>query len=259
MAELEMGDAASKVKSGMFPSEKQLLSKLSQVIRRRIDRLGASSLLRAPLPRPVIYIDLGLHRTAVQIQLVREWFGHLRNLTIYGFEANPDYHADAEALFSGDSRVKIINAAVVGPDHTSERVTLNIGGKLNGLGDSLFKKHDRHTSAIEVAAIRLSEFMRREGIDRSDAAVIIRMNIEGAELHVLRDLNQAGLISRIDGWYGLWNDCSKIDPVLGHELEKLKSTASIENVSFNDRDSRGKYARLKEALIRYDIETMIGS
>ena len=242
----------------MFPSETLVLSKFAQVARRRIDRTGILSLLRARPARSVVYLDLGLHRSATQVQRMSSWFAGLRNLAIYGFEANPEYHADAEALFKKDGRVKIIHAAVVGPDHVGETITLNVGGKLEGLGDSLFKKHDRHTSTIEVPAVRLSDFIRREGIDKSDAAVIIRMNIEGAELYVLRDLVDAALASRIDGWYGLWNDCGKIDRALGQELDALKVSAGIENVSFNDRDSNDKYVRLKEALIRYDIQTMIG-
>lgn len=229
---------------GFFRQERELLSSFAWAIRHRARRAG--------LPRKVIWLDLGLHRDALQVQRVLRW---LPDVTVYGFEANPEYLAQCQRLFAGDARVHLINAAVVGPDHRNSTVPLHIGGILDGLGDSIYRKDSRHDSMIDVPAIRLSNFIRQEGIDTADACIALRMNIEGAELDVLRDLIEGGFAGRIDGWFGRWNDVGRVDRRRKDELNRLKQAARIENVSFNDRDSTGKYRVLRECLIRYEVMT----
>ncbi len=67
---------------------------------------------------------------------------------------------------------------------------------------------------IEVPALRLSRFISQNEAISPDAIVTLRMNIEGAETFVIEDLRDAGLIGRIDGFYGMWDDLYKIDPAL---------------------------------------------
>lgn len=235
----------------MLTREISVLDSLLRAVRRRV--AARASPFNANLSGRLIYLDLGLHRAAIQIRRMRTWFGDKLELAIYGFEANPEYFNDCRSAFAGDPRIHLVNAAVVGPDHQGDSVSLHIGGRLGGLGDSIYRKQGRHARMISVPALRLSEFLR--SIDRRDAKVLLRMNIEGAELDVLRDLAENNMLDQIDGWFGLWNDAEKIDPRLGSELAAIKASARIENVSFNDRDSRGRYAWLKEAIIRYEIAT----
>lgn len=203
----------------------------------------------------VIFIDLGLHKEALQTSKMLEWFGRGQGLIVYGFEANPVYFECASRLFENRPNVELINAAVVGPDHIGATVDLFLDGSA-GLGDSLFAKRGSGLT-VKVPAIKLSEFIKARRLDQAGKPIILRMNIEGAELFVLQDLIDAGMTSVVSGWYGLWNDCAKIDPKLDRDLQQAKVASGIENFTFNDRDSRGRYARFREAVIRYDLATSI--
>ena len=225
----------------MFKHARSFFSLLAHVVRRNRGRMARRC-------RPFVYFDIGLHRDARQLQIVLNWFGN--DVLAYGFEANPDYFADCARQFGSDPRLTLINTAVVGPDHIGDTVTLHLDGK-KGLGDSLFPQRGDGRS-VEVPAVKLSDFIQRQGIDPT-TPIILRMNIEGGELFVLRDLAQAELISRVSGWYGRWDDCAKISYEMDAELRQLVAENKIDHLSFNDRDSRGLYGRINEALIRYDM------
>ena len=84
--------------------------------------------------------------------------------------------------------------------------------------------------------------------------VILRMNIEGAEQFVIQDLLDSGLTASVDGYYGMWDDVSKIDPKADRRFRRLLRANGITNVTFNDRDLP---YRLRRFAIRTDIETSI--
>lgn len=224
--------------------------------RRRAQKAGIASVLRFSPPRntPVIYLDLGLHRAALQVRLMLAWFGPVCDLKVYAFEANPDYFRAASELLEGETRVTIVNAAVVGPDHHGGTVSLYLDGR-GGLGDSIYS--ERGETSIEVPAIRLSDYIRNTAIEVTKKIAIVRMNIEGAELPVLKDLLSTSMAPHIDGWFGKWNDSAKISPAFGIELEKLKTANGIKNIAFNDSDSKALYWGLREALIRYELVTVM--
>jgi len=66
--------------------------------------------------------------------------------------------------------------------------------------------------------------------------VILRMNIEGAEQFVIQDLIDAGLHRSIDGYYGMWDDLSKVDPSAAKTFRRLLRDNGISTITFNDRD-----------------------
>jgi FkbM family methyltransferase len=228
----------------------------SVAVRRRIRKAGLFSVFSRPTPAGLIFIDLGLHKQACQTRKVLEWFGPSIKVEVYAFEANPTYFECSRRIFANEPRVEVINAAVVGPSHAGSSVELYLDGA-SGLGDSLFPKHNSRPAAVTVPAVRLSRFIKDRRLDEARAPILIRMNIEGAELLVLQDLIEAGLVQLISGWYGRWNDCAKIDPAMDAELQRTKSAFGIENFTFNDRDSRGRYATLREAIIRYDLKSSL--
>ena len=84
--------------------------------------------------------------------------------------------------------------------------------------------------------------------------VIVRMNIEGAELAVIEDLVAAGLDGRIDGWYGLWDDVGRIDARVEARFARLLDERDISPLTFNGRDVG--YA-LRRLAIRIDLATSI--
>ncbi len=216
-----------------------------------VHRLGPRAVVRPPrLPERVLYLDCGVHRDGQQIQATARWFG--RRLHIIAFEANPKHYAAATKSLAGIAHLDLRNEALVGHRFSDPVVRLYMAGG-NGTGDSLFS--ERGETYEEVRASHLSEILQEEPIADS-APILIRMNIEGAEIFVIEDLVQADMADRIAGFYGMWDDLSKIDYVRDAAFRKLLHDKGIATVTFNDRDMGH---RLREWSIRYDMVTSMGS
>ncbi|HEY4942350.1 MAG TPA: FkbM family methyltransferase [Rhizomicrobium sp.] len=222
---------------------------------RRARRLGITQLgTLKPLDRRIVYLDLGLHKQAVQIALVLDWFADWPNFAVYGFEAHPDYVELCRSRFANDSRVQLFNLALVGPGHEGETATLHVS-EGSGKGSSLFAARGRRT--ITVPAKRLSGFLKENGIVSAGDVVLLRMNIEGAETYVIDDLVDAGMAGLIDGYYGMWDDLFKIDPELDDGFRQRLRRAHVHSFPFNDRDSSGLAGPRRRNIIRYDLITSI--
>jgi FkbM family methyltransferase len=221
--------------------------------RARIAGLGRLGKLETP-QRKIVYIDAGLHRSSAQIASMLEWFVLSTSLRVYGIEAHPRYVRECRHRFAGERRVKLFNYALVGPDHEGDTATLYLDGK-KGLGNSLFAS--RGEESIEVPAIRLSRLIREHDIASPGDIVLLRMNIEGAEMGVIEDLAEAGMVDLFDGFYGMWDDLYKIDPALDAKFCALLRREKIRNLTFNDRDASPIAGPKRKDIIRYDIETSI--
>jgi hypothetical protein len=226
----------------------------ARVLRRRMRRLGPRRLLHAGrLPATAVYLDCGLHKTGHQVRLVSEWFADRLDLTLVGIEASPVHYADACRALSDVPGADLRQLALVGPDHQEPTVRLfKARGRGKGKGDSLFAKRGREFD--DVPAERLSTILTREGMVRPGVPVVLRMNIEGAEWFVIEDLVQAGLADRICGYYGMWDDMSKIDRKRDARFRRLLAENGIHTIAFNDRDLPH---RLRTTAIRYDLTTSL--
>ncbi|HEX4860040.1 MAG TPA: FkbM family methyltransferase [Rhizomicrobium sp.] len=221
--------------------------------RARVAGLGRLGKIAVP-ERKIVYIDAGLHRNAAQIASMLEWFAPSANLRVYGIEAHPRYMRECRFRFGGERRVRLFNYALVGPDHAGDTATLYLDGN-KGLGNSLFAARGKET--IEVPAIRLSKLIREHEIAEPGDILILRMNIEGAEMQVIEDLAEAGMIGLFDGFYGMWDDLYKIDPALDGKFRALLKRERIKSFTFNDRDTSPIAGPKRREIIRYDIETSI--
>src|SRR5262249_54475517 len=148
----------------------------------------------------------------------------------------------------------LFNYALVGPEHQGNTATLRLDGKKR-LANSLFPVRGEET--ITVPAIRLSHLIRENDIASPGDIVILRMNIEGAEMQVIEDLVEAGMIGMFDGFYGMWDDLYKIDPGLDAKFRALLKREKIRTLTFNDRDTSSLAGPARKNVIRYDIETSI--
>ena len=189
-----------------------------KALSRRIASLGIGHVFASRIPPSsrLVYIDIGMHKHALQLRFVKTAFAGKLQLKTIGFEAHPDYFKQAIASAQSDKNDQLLNLAVVGPAQ-GKTVTLHLNGG-DGLGDSLIRA--KSSQSIEIPAIRLSEVLKSDGIDRSNEVVILRMNIEGAELYVLEDLLKNDLVSRIDGYYGYWDDPLKIGGDIASTFQK---------------------------------------
>jgi FkbM family methyltransferase len=221
----------------------------ARAIVRRARRLGPTMLVRSPrLPARVLYVDCGVHRDGQQIRAMTRWFGE--RVRIIGFEANPKHYEVARTALAGVAELDLRNEALVGPE-CSEPVVRLYMGRGDGKGDSLFSERGRGRYYEDVAACHLSEVLR----DVS-TPILVRMNIEGAEVFVIEDLVKAGMAHRIAGFYGMWDDLSKIDPARDVAFRRLLRDNRIAKVTFNDRDMGH---RLREWSIRYDMVTSMAA
>ncbi len=222
---------------------------------RRSRVAGPRHLGKIEIPnRKIVYIDVGLHRTGAQIASMLEWFTGSTSLRVYGIEAHPRYLRECRRHFAGERRVRLFNYALVGPDHRGDTAVLHLDGK-KGLGNSLFASRGEET--LEVPAIRLSRLIREHQMAEPGDIVLLRMNIEGAEMGVIEDLAEAGMLEMFDGFYGMWDDLYKIDPELDRKFRALLKREHVRNFTFNDRDATDLAGPKRKDIIRYDIETSI--
>lgn len=232
----------------IIPVDSFLLA--TRAILRRLHALKVGAVRRVPKDSAirVLYLDCGVHTEGKQIRLMHEWFAPLVNLQMIGFEASPRHFPEALRNLSDIPNLELRHVALVAPDHSEETIRLyRTGG--DGKGDSVFP--ERGTEYDEVAVARLSNVIR--GVE-SDVIVILRMNIEGAEWHVVEDLVAAGMRNRIGAFYGMWDDLSKIDWSRDDIFRDLLRRNGIRPLTFNDRDLAHP---LRRWAIRLDLDTSI--
>ncbi len=223
---------------------------------RRARALGYTALFGIPPhvgDAPVYYFDMGTHRQAAELDFAsRLLSAKCRNLSAFGFEANRDAWESASHALAGAPRVQIVHLAVGFEIPASGKLRLYHSPD-GGLGDSLYRRSE---SFEEVDVVRFSDWLRAQGVDPARSICLLRMNIEGAEYDVIRDLLEAGLADSIDGYFGMWDDVSKIDVAADRDFRGLLSKHGIEPFTFNGRDLESP-ARTR--CIAYELDTRLES
>lgn len=130
------------------------------------------------------YLDLGAH-LGYTIERVADECGN----KIHGFEPTPDSFAALTARFAASPKVRLWNAAL--SDRAGKaRIFLNANSQTNSLLDnaegnlSAFPKDTAHTGSTEIETISLDEWAR-DGLDSSQAPVVIKCDVQGAEVKVI--------------------------------------------------------------------------
>lgn len=230
---------------------------LASVLIRRLRVLGGRAFLRAPSHQRVLYIDCGTHVHGREVKRTARWLSRA-DLRILAFEANPAHHAEAAKNLRDVDGLDLRNVALVGPEYNAPDVRLFLDHE-DGRGDSLLGGRDSGTSVL-VPAVHLSDILRSESWPLDKTVVLLRMNIEGAERFVIEDLVGTHMDESIDGFYGMWDDLSKVDPVADKEFRRLLRSRRIRKVTFNDRDGDPRLrfvARIRCAAIRLDLDTSV--
>ena len=222
-----------------------------RVVIRRIVIQGVLRIRQINLiDRRFIYVDVGLHREAKQIRKISDWFGNDNDVTILGFEASSEHYLHArEAVKDCSSRIQLFNVALVGPDCLDKQVKLHKSEGL-GFGDSLFSERGDQFEIVE--AKRLSEFIDRR--EFRNVPIILRMNCEGAEYQILEDLRESGTLDRILGFFGKWDDLSKINLHLDKRFRIFLRKNRIKRVVFCDRDW---ILNIRLLAIKYEFVTIL--
>lgn len=219
------------------------------VLRRAGSRLRLAG-RHARVPVAVTYIDVGTHVAAKELLLMRQ---HVLprcadTFRCVGIEANPESFERVRERVGDDPNVSLVNAAVCRHVPAGGTVQLFLHG--DGHGDSL---HRTSGASMQVPAIRLSDIVRAEASDPG-RIIIVRMNVEGAEYEAILDLYENGLLDRVDAFYGMWDDLSKIDPKLDAEMTAFMRTHGVRTTTFNERDFVSGF---RVRVIAYDLRTSI--
>ena len=106
----------------------------------------------------------------------------------------------------------------------------------------------------EVPAVQFSSSAQVHGLDVETNICLLRMNIEGAEFDVITDLIDTGYSHCIDGYFGMWDDLSKIDRARDDDFRAVLSKHAISPMTFNARDF---LVGLRLHCIAYDVKTSV--
>lgn len=206
---------------------------------------------RIPPDTRITYLDIGTHTRAAELHwVVRRILPPLTdNFRAFGFEATSKSWAQARDRFPDDPRVTVIHQALCHQVPDGAQIDL-YGDADDDLGASMHKNSSRFVE--RVPAGRLSDFINSH--DLADDILLIRMNIEGAEFDVLRDLVDRGKVPQIDGFLGMWDDVGKIDPQRDREFRRFLHDNRIATFTFNGRDLRWSARR---AIVGFHLRSLI--
>lgn len=218
---------------------------------RRSSVLGVTKILAKARPGHdvrILYLDIGTHKEGAELALMTEAILPRMggDFEAFAFEANEESFRHINAKFFGKRHVSVFHKALSKAAQGTIRLYHDGRG---GTGDSLYRRSD---SFEDVETVRLSDWLRERHIVLEDWICLLRMNIEGAEYDVLQDLVENGLAADIDGYYGMWDDISKIDIQRDAEFRAFVSRNDIHSCTFNGRDVRW---RVRMKCIEYDMNT----
>ncbi len=200
----------------------------------------------------LLYLDLGTHKEGAELGLVIDQIlpPVASRVRAFGFEANAASFEQASAKFADHPDVRILHAALVEKIPKGGRVRLYTDDS-EGYEDSLYRKSDTYE---DVKALRLSDFLGEQISDGRKRIILLRMNIEGAEFDVIRDLVETGNSESIAGYFGMWDDLSKLSVQRDCEFRRFLRKHRITKITFNGRDLRFP-SRIR--CIAYEIHTAI--
>ena len=206
---------------------------------------------RVPAGTRVVYLDVGTHRAGAELRWMAERVlpACTSSFEAWGFEPSERSFTAASAAMAHIDEVSMVRAALV--HEVPAAGTVRLHTSRHSLRDSIHRVGDAYE---DVTAYRLSGWLDEQGIDLDATVCILRMNIEGAEYDVLRDLVETGLAGRIDGYYGMWDDLLKFDRKRDREFRRFLRRHDIVSLAFNGRDMDWG---MRKRLIRYDVHTSL--
>lgn len=226
-----------------------------RAIATRVSLMGLSKIFhkaRVPDDISILYLDIGTHKEGAELFFVVDKILPLvcNNFEAYGFEASQESFEKVAKRFTDKENVQLIHKALthILPNNGKIKIFKDMS---SGVGDSIYRQTAQYE---EVEAMRLSDFLIENHLVKDNSIVLLRMNIEGAEYDVIQDLVENQLANYIDGYFGMWDDVSKIDIERDAEFRTFLAKHQIHTFTFNGRDlSR----RLRRKCIVYHIHTRI--
>lgn len=207
---------------------------------RRTNWLEEKSLKRTEMK--ITYIDIGLHKEAKEIGMMLRVLKRIRantgkdiELEIFGYEAHPSYVQRLKMLYADEHPYIHIQQAAICDQEGS--VNLYLSPSTDGEGNSIHStKNNVIGTSIEVPARRLSdELMEIVKQGKMGDILIVRFNIEGAELEMMEDLIRSDAHELIDLYCGAPSDIPKVGAIkhLHQQYQDLLAGAGIQFQRFH--------------------------
>jgi len=168
------------------------------------------------------YFDLGLHKDAFEVDMFISICEKNRiDYTVWGFEAHPEYCDNLTKKYVGNNKVNIINKAISNKDC---QIDLYIADSNDGEGNSIFKSKNNvnKNKVVKVDGILFSNWLKENVENFEISNNILRFNIEGAEWHLMNDLDEKDMLKDFKIFLGSTPDMQKVSELKGYVNEYMK-------------------------------------
>jgi FkbM family methyltransferase len=145
------------------------------------------------------FIDLGTHKGEEIEMFLQEVKNRKIDYSIYGFEAMPKTYQTLKKNFSSRANINIYNYAI-----TDKQGIVKIYKSSSSLGNSIYKTKNNVNPALfeEVNSISIVDWIKDNIKTYKEDINILRFNIEGAELLLIKDLINKDFSKHIDLFLG---------------------------------------------------------
>ena len=173
--------------------------------------------------KTINYFDLGLAKDSTMIDKIIEAIKKDNyKLNIFAFEATYEFYLYNYEKYKDYNNVNIYYNAV--SDIDDENIKIYKWG--NGYGNTIYLDYKAkagkpcENNFEIVKSITLSKFIKLNNIDLDNSCNIIKMNIEGAEYNVMKDLIDNNLINKFNLYLTIsyFKDVEKINKKLDFEI-----------------------------------------
>lgn len=177
------------------------------------------------------FIDLGVHQGQEIRMFLNEIKGKDIPFEIFGFEAMPSTFKQINSNFKSNPKINIFNYAI-----SDKNGKIKIYEASSNLGNSIFKTKNNvnPNKFYEVDSISIVDWIKENISTYQEDINILRFNIEGAELLLMRDIVEKNFTQHIDLFLGaaIGADILKCSEIAG-EYNSYKKLLEDNNIKIH--------------------------
>lgn len=176
------------------------------------------------------YFDLGVRSGWELDQFLNFCRTHQINYNAYGFEASARSFQDLKEKYTNVNNVHIYNMAVTNVDNQTIKLYHTQDPDGNSIFDTKYNLLNINENFEFCSTIKLSSFVNNIHKD-GNVINIIKANIEGAEYHVIKDLQQTNKLDYFDYYIGAgWTTDMEFVDELKDKVDEIKTIFEENNI-----------------------------